>query len=949
MLKAIRQTSLLSAAFAAGLLLFALLLSLRGLALTDSGTTILNQASATFIDLDGVERAVTSNQVQTVIRQVGGIDLVSSQSKPSVPNGRVLFPHVLTNTGNGPDTYEICIGNTAGSFSFSSIAIYEDLDENGLPDASTQMVDGDLDGCYDVGSLAAGGTFGFVIVAETPDIVATNQTSQFQVDAISDFDLTLTESNTDIVTLIDGPLIEVVKSLSHYRGFSGTAGYSVVLEYRNVGTEAATDLIITDVLPTSAASGETGSNSLGMVYTSGSAEWQQGTALDLTESNIDPLTDAGDSDIQTDAGVGLIYCAYDASCLTAPFGANQVSVQIDTVPVGAIGSITFDFSVDDGYEDNEVLKNFASFEYRNAADTLSFGTYVSNTVNFVITDEVEDPSVVANDSDGNIATGVLDSSDTGNIVSLSVAQSQPALFSNYIWNSASAGFDTFDITLDTLNDREGNPLVNAFPTGTNFTLLKEDGRTPLLDTNGNGIPDTGPLDAGQYLEVVLRVQMPADVFGNNGGNGWEVTKIATSVTDSSVYNSVTDRLLSVSESTVDLTNDAAGVAGAGIGAEASPVTTLVIDPGSFGVFQLWVENTSSEPDSYVLEFSDQNFSSGSLPTGWELVLQEDDGSLDCSSPTSSITGAFTLLPANKKLVCAVVFIAEGTQGSVATDLYFRVRSDTTGALDIKRDAVTVSALPELQIVAAQSGQGEPGSTITYPHTISNTGNVDLECVNLNMTDSLASNGWTSTAYLDVDASGTLSAGDTLLTDQSLSVGASLRIILRVAIPTQASYGFTNLTDIVAQGYPAGSGCSSGLLTDSVADSTLVTNTDMVINKTQAIDADCNGVADGVALNTDPAAPFGLSSFTVLPQQCVVYRLVAANQGDTYLYNAVVRDFIPSFTTYLTAAQQCEVQNADPCTFVDPPANGATREPIEVESATVLPSGTITVFFGIKID
>ena len=212
MIKRTDQHPVVFGAIASGLLLVALLISWKGQALTDSGTTILNQATATFVDLEGVTQEVNSNQVQTLIRQVAGIDLVSSQSKPGVPNGQVLFPHVLTNTGNGPDTYEICIGNEAGTFSFSSISIYADENENGLPDSSTSMIDSDLDGCFDVDSLAAGDTFGFVIVATTPAIVANNQNSQFEIEATSDFDLSLTETNTDAVTLIDGPLIEVVKN-----------------------------------------------------------------------------------------------------------------------------------------------------------------------------------------------------------------------------------------------------------------------------------------------------------------------------------------------------------------------------------------------------------------------------------------------------------------------------------------------------------------------------------------------------------------------------------------------------------------------------------------------------------------------------------------------------------------------------------------------------------------
>ena len=124
---------------------------------------------------------------------------------------------------------------------------------------------------------------------------------------------------------------------------------------------------------------------------------------------------------------------------------------------------------------------------------------------------------------------------------------------------------------------------------------------------------------------------------------------------------------------------------------------------------------------------------------------------------------------------------------------------------------------------------------------------------------------------------------------------------------------------------------------------------MVITKRQLIDTDCDGIVDIAPSNTDPAAVFSLDTFTVLPQQCVIYRLDATNQGLEILFNATVRDIVPGFTSYLAAAEQCTVQNADPCSFIAAPADGATNGAITVESAQVLPSGMVTVFFGIRVE
>lgn len=958
-----RQHSILLSALSAGIIAGSLSLSWKGLAITDSGTLILNQASATYVDTNGVVQDVTSNQVETLIRQVGGLDLVSGQAKPGFPNGQVFFPHVLTNTGNGSDTYELCVGNEVGAFSFGEISVFADEDEDGLPDSSTEISDEDFDGCLDIVPLSAGENFSFVVVAETPDITAANQTNQFTIEAISDFDLSLSVTNVDEVTLIDGPLIEVVKMLSEYSGYAGSSGYRVTLEYRNVGSEAATNLMISDILPTLANDGSTGDLSLGMVYTPDTAVWQQGTALDLQDNLIDTLTEGDDVNPQVGGGTvtaSAIYCAYDVACDASGFGdidfdQNQITIQVDTVPVGSIGSISFDFSVDGGYEDDAVLTNSASFEYQDEASLVDFGSYVSNSVNFVITDEVEFPAVVANNSDSDISVGVVDSVSTGNVVVIPVvAQTEVILFSNFIWNDAPAGTDTFDITIDSINDREGNPLTNAFPIDTSFTLLKGDGQTPLLDTNGNGIPDTGPVASGEYVEVVLRAQMPLDIFGNNGGAGWSVTKIATSGADSTLANAVTDNLQSVATATVDLTNDATGTLGAGAGPEVSPLTTLIIAPGGSDVFQLWIENTSDRPDAYLLDYSDQNpFVTGSLPADWSISLNEDGGSFDCSTLSATTqSSAFVVLAAEKKLFCATVSIGNLAVSSPSpTEIYFRVRSDSTGALDIKTDAVSIPSQPALGIETDMTGQMEPGGTITYPHIITNTGNENLECVNVALSDTRAAEGWTSVAYLDADADGALTGADVLLTDQNLAIGADLRILINIFAPTTEPLSVLNATDVEAQGYADDGlvGCSGTLLTDSVEDATTTTNTDMVINKNQALDADCDGIADGVAANTDPAAPFALASFTVLPQQCVVYRLVAQNQGVSILYNAEIRDVVPGFTTYVGSAESCIASDADVCTFNSPPADGSSRGLINVTSAQLLPGGTVTVFFGIRVE
>ncbi|MFX4681949.1 hypothetical protein ABTB34_21080, partial [Acinetobacter baumannii] len=79
---------------------------------------------------------------------------------------------------------------------------------------------------------------------------------------------------------------------------------------------------------------------------------------------------------------------------------------------------------------------------------------------------------------------------------------------------------------------------NTFPAGTSFQLFKSDGATPLLDTNSDGIIDTGDLPAGGAYKVVLKAVLPANASGNNSGAGYQVTLRATSAADNTKFNNM---------------------------------------------------------------------------------------------------------------------------------------------------------------------------------------------------------------------------------------------------------------------------------------------------------------------------------------------------------------------------------------------------------------------------
>ena len=74
--------------------------------------------------------------------------------------------------------------------------------------------------------------------------------------------------------------------------------------------------------------------------------------------------------------------------------------------------------------------------------------------------------------------------------------------------------DTFDVTLS----------GSTFPQGTTIALFKPDGVTPLADTDGDGIPDTGPVPPGASVNIVVKVTIPETA----APGAYKVTKTARS-------------------------------------------------------------------------------------------------------------------------------------------------------------------------------------------------------------------------------------------------------------------------------------------------------------------------------------------------------------------------------------------------------------------------------------
>ena len=861
-----------------------------------AGTVIKNQASATYTDSSGLQQTTTSNLVETVVQQVGAFRLDQDQSEYAIPGQVVSFPHVLTNEGNGFDSFTLDATNSilADDYDFTGFNIYPDVNQDGVADSNVPITD--------TGILAAGEAFYFIVAASVPYGLTDQDSGKITVTATS-IDSSLytpgdeTQTNTDDAILSEYAVIRVTKSISTASGAAGSGPYTVTLTYSNPSTLDATDVKLSDALPQ------------WMNYVAGSGQW--------SVTGTTPLTDA--VDVET-ADPGVLFCAYDAACGSG----SEVVGTVATVASGESGTISFSVELDAGAPVS-TLVNTANFEYNNGNEVVP-----TQNTNSVPVDIIPQPGVVANGS----TISDVDGTDEA-VVQPTAAIGSTVAFDNVIWNTGNST-DSYDISIDTAGA--------TYPPGTTFSLFKSDGFTPLIDNDDSGEVDTGPIESGEFYVVVLKARIPMTPTAA-GTAGYDVTKTATSANDPSLSNPVTDHLDVITGSEVDLTNAApvaSGTAtGVGAGPLAAPQTELTIESGNSDVFTLFVNNTGGVADSFNISYSkDDPFVEGTLPSGWTVGFYNDGGNGDCSSLGAASNNTSIILPGAEKLVCAKVLIAANAGFvSGSQSIYFKVESVLTGASDIKHDAVIMAASEKLILEPDSNATVEPGSSVVYEHRLTNTGNTTYTNLSLSSTDTLAADGWASVLYEDTDGDGVLTGADqpvSSLAPFSLDPDETKIIFAKVFSPATAPFGTENITNIEATGETdTGSIVNT---TVNAKDITKVAATSMAIAKRQAPDADCNGVPDSA---------FGFDMFQAQPNTCVMYDLTATNTSSSTSHNVRIDDVIPAFTSHFTNAGALPTINQGG-TITQQPAEGGTGI-VAGEVISVAGGDSVTLIFGVRVE
>lgn len=857
-----------------------------------AGTVIGNQASATYTDGAGTSRSTTSNLVQTTVSQVKSFTLTANGSRTAAPGQTVYYPHVITNTGNGTDSYALGAVTTGGGFTHAGpLVYYADADGNGVPDNAVQITSS--------GAVAAGTQFRFVVAAVVPGGATLGQTGTLTIPVTDTGGNSL--SNTDTTT-VAASAVTVTKALSVNAGPSpSAAALTVTLSYTNAGTAAASNLVLTDVLPT------------GMTYVTGSGSWS-GQAL----------TDAAAGD---PAGINYSWTA----------GSRTVAATITTVPAGGSGQVTFQVNIGSGLSPTNSALGTACLTAGCPALTTNTASYVTDTqtatttTNSVTYTVLQSGSVVANGS------GASNGAAAGEpIVVTAAAQGATASFPVYAWNTGN-GSDTINVSVAALG---------TFPTGTTFQIFRGDGTTPLIDTNGDGTVDTGPLAAGAYMALVVRATLPTTgATGNNGGAGFTTSVTAASVFTPASTETAPIRLDSITANAVDVTVNAAlpsATAAEGAGATgATVVQSNPVTPAQSAsvttTFSVYVNNRGGAADSYNLSLAN------GLPTGWSITFRQPVAA-SCATTGAPLTATGSIAASGNALVCAVVTVPSIQSGNAAPGnraLEVRAQSaSTVGSNDYVTVQVAVQTLHAVSLSPNGIQQTYPAAAVTYNHTLSNIGNV-AETVSFAagfLSDAQSGAGWTSTAYLDTNGNGALDLGtDTVLAVGSsipaLAVGESRTIFVRVFAPASAtSANPANVTTLTAT--------YNTTATVSATDTTSITE-GLLLMKEQVSTGCTTTPAGGYSIN-----PIAASAATA-PGQCIGYRITATNTTAQTITNVQVSDTIPANTRLHTACGVPAGSGAG-VTMGGTATNG-TAGTVTATAASLAPTASFTATFCVQIE
>ncbi|SKA02905.1 conserved repeat domain-containing protein [Cetobacterium ceti] len=199
------------------------------------------QATLSYTDTNAQVVTVQSNTVEVTVNEVRGVSVTPNIADYSArPGEYIAFPVTVNNTGNMADVYKIY---TANDSNLPEISFTIDTNGNGVIDAGETTV---LQPFDNLPSIDGGGSISLVVRGRISPNATIGTTQTFIVHAKSINDGAVVAWNNNRFAIAEVADVMVTKSF----GATGVADALLyVLQISNPSSVAATDLVITDVIP----------------------------------------------------------------------------------------------------------------------------------------------------------------------------------------------------------------------------------------------------------------------------------------------------------------------------------------------------------------------------------------------------------------------------------------------------------------------------------------------------------------------------------------------------------------------------------------------------------------------------------------------------------------------------------------------------------------------------
>lgn len=795
---------------------------------TPAGTQIRNRASATYEDLSGNSYTSLSNEVVTIVLPVYGVSILpddSGQTPPVTPamsqnaiGGQTLFySYTLTNTGNDNDSYTLVplvdAVNTTMTIALANVSIYHDVNGNGVVDGGEPAIStGGVPGV--LGPIAANAAVSLIVTYAVPGTATAGQLAYVGVQGTSVGDVgqfdtrnyhRTTVVNDAVMTanLAGAPALVYDGDQITYT-FTGSNSGTNTANGVTVASVARTGVLMYDVIPINPGTGNplpifgtpTGSPAGGTVLYLPSGSSTAGSPQTWNWSLV--------------PGAGDIAVAYVTNGGIVAGQSYNFSYQV-TVPTGMTPGV-LNNTASLAYNDNNVVTPNPTIVTSNNAP-VTVGTLASVLIG---------PS-------GNPGAGTPPNYDD-DVQSVATAYANTSVdFVNTIRNDGNAS-DAVNVLLD------GSSTV---PGSWSVLFYRSDGVTPLADSDLDGNQDVGPLAVGASIDIVVRVIIP----GSQGAGGpYNAVVRAQSANTPSETNLTTDRINGVLPAAVDIGNYD-GVAGT----TNNALVNQNANPGATVDFALDVINNGGSSDNYTL--------SSSIPAGWTVVFYLDansNGVLDAGEVTP-VTSTGALGSGAEANLIARIGVPAGTVPGVNATSFTATSSVNATQFDTIANTVTVNSVASVLFDPDNAGNATAGGTISYAHTVTNTGNVgdtfDLTYV--------SSQGW-SYVFLDVTSAP--------ISSVTLAPGASASVTARLTVPAGTAVGTVEVGVLTATGQVT-------LVSDDATDVTTI-------------------VAGNLSL-AKSVSPSG----NQVPGTDLTYAVDYQNLGSAALTTIVINDAVPTWTQF----------------------------------------------------